>query len=65
MKRLLTALLALFFAFSLQAQEDRFEALGAKLEEYFAALVGDPVAVPNATFSSSPARIPSRGSSSH
>ena len=48
MKRLLTALLALFFAFSLQAQEDRFEALGAKLEEYFAALVGDPVAVQNA-----------------
>ena len=48
MKRLLTALLAAFLAFSLQAQEDRFEALGAKLEEYFAALAGDPVPVQNA-----------------
>ena len=66
MKRILTVLLAVFFAFSLQAQEDRFEALGAKLEEYFAALAGDPVPVqtPNATSSSNPARIPSRGSSS-
>ena len=48
MKRLLTVLLAVFFTFSLQAQEDRFEALGAKLEEYFAALAGDPVPVQNA-----------------
>ena len=48
MKRLLTALLAVFFAFSLQAQDDRYEALGTKLEEYFAALAGDPVAVQNA-----------------
>ena len=48
MKRLLTALLAVFFVFSLQAQDDRFEALGAKLEEYFTALAGDPVPVQNA-----------------
>ena len=48
MKRLLTALAALFAAFSLYAQEDRFEALGAKLEEYFAALAGDPIPVQNA-----------------
>ena len=48
MKRLLTALLAVFFVFSLQAQEDRFAALGAKLDEYFAALAGDPVPVQNA-----------------
>ena len=48
MKRLLTALLAVFFVFSLQAQDDRYEALGAKLEEYFAALAGDPIAVQNA-----------------
>ena len=48
MKRLLTALVAFFAAFSLYAQEDRFEALGAKLEEYFAALAGDPIPVQNA-----------------
>ena len=48
MKRLLTALLAVFFAFSLSAQDARFEALGAKLEEYFAALAGDPIPVQNA-----------------
>ena len=48
MKRLLTALLAVFLAFSLQAQEDRFAALGAKLDEYFAALAGDPIPVQNA-----------------
>ena len=48
MKRLLAALAALFAAFSLQAQDDRFEALGAKLEEYFAALAGDPIPVQNA-----------------
>ena len=48
MKRLLTALLAVFFVFSLQAQEDRFEALGTKLDEYFAALAGDPIPVQNA-----------------
>ena len=47
MKRLLTALLAVFFAFSLSAQDKRFEALGAKLDEYFAALAGDPVPVQN------------------
>ena len=48
MKRLLTALLAVFFAFSLSAQDERFEALGAKLDEYFAALAGDPIPVQNA-----------------
>ena len=48
MKRLLTALAAFFAAFSLYAQEDRFEALGTKLEEYFAALAGDPIPVQNA-----------------
>ena len=48
MKRLLTVLLAVFCAFSLQAQDDRFEALCAKLEEYFTALAGDPVPVQNA-----------------
>ena len=48
MKRLLTALLAVFFAFTLSAQDERFEALGAKLEEYFAALAGDPIPVQNA-----------------
>ena len=48
MKRLLVALAALFAAFSLSAQDERFEALGAKLEEYFAALAGDPIPVQNA-----------------
>ena len=48
MKRLLTALLAVFLAFSLQAQDNRFDALGAKLEEYFAALAGDPIPMQNA-----------------
>ena len=48
MKRLLTALLAVFIGFSLSAQDARFEALGAKLDEYFAALAGDPVSVQNA-----------------
>ena len=48
MKRLLTALAALFVAITISAQDERFEALGAKLEEYFAALAGDPIAVQNA-----------------
>ena len=48
MKRLLTALLAVFFTFTLSAQDERFAALGAKLEEYFAALAGDPIPVQNA-----------------
>ena len=48
MKRLLTALVAVFVAFSLQAQDSRFDALGAKLDEYFAALAGDPIPVQNA-----------------
>ena len=48
MKRFVIALSALFVAFSLRAQDDRFEALGAKLEEYFAALAGDPIPVQNA-----------------
>ena len=48
MKRFLTALAALFVAFALPAQDDRYEALGAKLEEYFAALAGDPIPIQNA-----------------
>ena len=48
MKRLLTALAALFVALTLSAQDERFEALGAKLEEYFAALAGDPIPFQNA-----------------
>ena len=48
MKRLLTALAAVFVAVSLQAQDERFAALGAKLDEYFAALAGDPIPVQNA-----------------
>ena len=48
MKRLLTALLAVFFTFTLSAQDERFATLGAKLEEYFAALAGDSIPVQNA-----------------
>jgi thiol-disulfide isomerase/thioredoxin len=48
MRRLLLALAAVFAAFTLRAQEDRFEALGAKLEEYFSALAGEPLPVQNA-----------------
>ena len=48
MKRVLTALLAVFFAITLRAQDNRFDALGVKLEEYFAALAGDPIPVQNA-----------------
>ena len=48
MKRLLLALAALFAAFTLSAQDERYEALGAKLEEYFAALAGEPLSVQNA-----------------
>ena len=48
MKRVLTALLAVFFAITLRAQDNRFDALGAKLEEYFAALAGDPIPLQNA-----------------
>lgn len=48
MKRFLTALLAVFIAFSLSAQDERFEALGAKLDEYLAALAGDSIAFQNA-----------------
>ncbi len=48
MKRLLTALVALFAALMLRAQDNRFDALGAKLEEYFAALAGEPLSVQNA-----------------
>ena len=48
MKRLLTALAALSAALMLRAQDDRFDALGAKLEEYFAALAGEPLSVQNA-----------------
>ena len=48
MKRLLLALAAVFAALTLRAQDDRYEALGAKLEEYFAALAGEPLGVQNA-----------------
>ena len=48
MRRLLLAFAALFAALSLRAQDDRFEALGAKLEEYFTALAGEPLSVQNA-----------------
>ena len=48
MKRLLLALAAVFAALTLRAQDDRYEALGAKLEEYFAALAGEPLSVQNA-----------------
>ena len=48
MKRLLLTLAALFAALFLHAQDDRYEALGAKLEEYFAALAGEPLEVQNA-----------------
>ena len=48
MKRLLLALAAVFAAFTLRAQDDRYEALSAKLEEYFAALAGEPLSVQNA-----------------
>ena len=48
MRRFLLTLAILFAAFSLRAQDDRYEALGAKLEEYFAALAGEPLEVQNA-----------------
>ena len=48
MKRLLTVLAALFAAFLLRAQNPQFEALGAKLDEYLAAIAGEPVSVQNA-----------------
>ena len=48
MRRFLLTLAILFVAFSLRAQDDRYEALGAKLEEYFAALAGEPLEVQNA-----------------
>ena len=48
MKRLLLALAAVFAAFTLRAQDDRYATLGAKLEEYFAALAGEPVPFQNA-----------------
>ena len=48
MKRLLLALAAVFAVLTLRAQDDRYEALGAKLEEYFAALAGEPLSVQNA-----------------
>lgn len=48
MRRLLLFLAALLAALSLRAQDNRFEALGAKLEEYFAALAGEPLSVQNA-----------------
>lgn len=48
MRRFVLALAALFTALSLCAQEDRYAALDAKLEEYFAALSGEPLEVQNA-----------------
>jgi len=48
MKRLLLSLAALFAVWGLRAQDDRYEALGAKLEEYFATLAGEPASVQNA-----------------
>ncbi len=48
MKRLLTALAALLAALMLRAQDDRFDALDSKLEEYFAAMAGEPLSVQNA-----------------
>ena len=48
MKRLLLALAAVFAAWTLRAQDDRYEALSAKLDEYFAALAGEPLSVQNA-----------------
>ena len=48
MKRLLTALTALFAALLLWAQNPQYDALGAKLDEYVAAIAGEPVAVQNA-----------------
>lgn len=47
MKRFLLALAVVFAAWTLRAQDDRYEALGAKLEEYFAALAGEPLSVQN------------------
>lgn len=48
MKRVLTVLAALFAALLLRAQNPQFEALGAKLEEYLAAIAGEPVPAQNA-----------------
>lgn len=48
MRRFLLAAAALFAALTLRAQDGRYDALGAKLEEYFAALAGEPLSVQNA-----------------
>lgn len=48
MKRVLMVLTALFAAGLLWAQNPQYEALGAKLDEYLAAIAGEPVAVQNA-----------------
>ena len=48
MKRLLVSAAVLFAALTLRAQDDPYGALGAKLEEYFAALAGEPLSVQNA-----------------
>ncbi|MBQ6762218.1 MAG: hypothetical protein IJP49_05655 [Bacteroidales bacterium] len=48
MKRLLVAAAVLFAALALRAQDDPYGALGAKLEEYFTALAGEPLSVQNA-----------------
>lgn len=48
MRRLLLTLSALFAALFLRAQDGRYDALSAKLEEYFSALAGEPLDVQNA-----------------
>ena len=48
MKRLLTVLAVFFAAVMLRAQDPQYDALGSKLEEYLAAMAGEPVAVQNA-----------------
>jgi len=48
MKRLLTVLLLASCTLFLRAQDPQYEALEAKLEEYFAALAGEPPGVQNA-----------------
>ena len=45
MKKLIIAICAGFLAFGARAQE--YPELGAKLEQYFAALAGEPASVQN------------------
>ena len=48
MKRLMTVLAALLAALLLGAQNPQYDALGSKLDEYLAAIAGEPVVVQNA-----------------